>query len=78
MIDPRILTPLDRKTINNSVSKTRRLAVIDPGWRSFGAASEIITSISETQSKNMKTNPVRNYFTRQSYSNERPFRKNIT
>ena len=45
VIDPRTLTPLDRKTINKSVLKTRRLAVIDPGWHSFGAASEIIASI---------------------------------
>ena len=59
VIDPRTLTPLDRKTINKSVLKTRRLAVIDPGWHSFGAASEIIASISEKQSKNMKVNPIR-------------------
>jgi len=59
VIDPRTLTPLDSETINKSVLKTKRLAVADPAWHSFGAASEIITSVSEKQTKQMKANPVR-------------------
>ena len=59
VIDPRTLTPLDTKTINKSVLKTNRLVVADPGWHSFGAASEIIASISEKSMSKMKSNPIR-------------------
>ena len=59
VVDPRTLTPLDRKTIGSSVAKTKRLIVLDPGWHSFGAASEIISSISEKYSHIMKKNPSR-------------------
>ena len=59
VIDLRTLTPLDRETINKSVLKTKRLIVADPGWHSFGAASEIIASISEKNIYKMKANPIR-------------------
>ena len=59
VIDPRTLSPLDNKTINKSVLKTGRLVVADPGWHSFGAASEIISSASEEHSRKMKNNPIR-------------------
>ena len=59
VIDPRTLTPLDRETISKSVLKTKRLIVADPGWHSFGAASEIISSISEKNIHEMKASPVR-------------------
>jgi len=59
VIDPRTLTPLDIKTINKSVLKTKRLIVADPGWHSFGAASEIIASISEKSMNKMQSNPIR-------------------
>ena len=59
VIDPRTLTPLDRETICKSVLKTKRLIVADPGWHSFGAASEIISSISEKNIHEMKASPVR-------------------
>jgi len=59
VIDPRTLTPLDYETINNSVLKTKRLVVADPGWHSFGAASEIIASVSEKNMNQMKANPKR-------------------
>ena len=58
-IDPRTLTPLDRDTISKSVLKTKRLVVVDPGWHSFGASSEIIASISEKNIHKMKANPIR-------------------
>jgi len=59
VIDPRTLTPLDRGTIEKSVMKTKRLIVLDPGWQSFGAASEIISSVSEKCNHVMKKNPLR-------------------
>jgi pyruvate dehydrogenase E1 component beta subunit len=59
VVDPRTLTPLDRKTICESVFKTGRLIVADPAWMSFGAASEIITSVVEVLNQNLKANPVR-------------------
>ena len=43
VIDVKSLSPLDTKTIIKSVEKTRRLAVVDPSWKSFGASSEIIS-----------------------------------
>ena len=58
VIDPRTLTPLDRDTISKSVLKTKRLVVVDPGWHSFGASSEIIASISEKNIHKMKANPI--------------------
>ena len=59
VIDPRTLSPLDTETIKRSVKNTGRLVVADPGWNSFGAASEIICSISEDTSINLKSNPKR-------------------
>lgn len=59
VIDPRTLAPLDRETICNSVSKTGRLVVADPGWRSFGAAGEIVTLVAETVGNKLKSNPIR-------------------
>ena len=59
VIDPRTLTPLDRETISKSVLKTKRLIVADPGWHSFGAASEIISSVSEQNIHAMKASPMR-------------------
>ena len=59
IIDPRTLAPLDKETILNSVSKTRRLVVADPGWRSFGSSAEIIAIAVENLGRKMKTNPVR-------------------
>ncbi len=48
VIDIRTSSPLDRETILRSVSKTKRLAVADPGWQSVGVAAEIITMASES------------------------------
>ena len=42
VIDLRTVSPLDSATILSSVSKTKRLAVADPGWRSVGVSGEII------------------------------------
>ena len=59
VVDPRTLSPLDRETILESVSKTKRLVVADPGWHSFGAASEIIATVSESLGRILLSNPVR-------------------
>jgi pyruvate dehydrogenase E1 component beta subunit len=47
VIDLRSLRPLDDLTILESVSRTRRAAVIDEGWRTGSLAAEISARISE-------------------------------
>lgn len=47
VIDLRSASPLDKTLILESVKKTRRLAVADPGWQSTGVAAEIIAMTSE-------------------------------
>ena len=59
VVDPRTLAPLDRKTICDSVLKTRRLVVADPAWHSFGAASEIISTVVEQLGDRLLARPVR-------------------
>ncbi|HMG06414.1 MAG TPA: transketolase C-terminal domain-containing protein, partial [Chthoniobacterales bacterium] len=59
VVDPRTLAPLDRKTICDSVFKTRRLVVADPAWHSFGAASEIISTVVELLGDKLQAKPVR-------------------
>lgn len=59
IIDPRTVSPLDHGSILESVAKTRRLVVADPGWQSTGVAAEIITLVSEKQAKYLLSNPVR-------------------
>ncbi len=59
VVDPRTLTPLDRKTICDSAFKTRRLVVADPAWHSFGAAAEVIATVSENLGDRLRARPVR-------------------
>jgi pyruvate/2-oxoglutarate/acetoin dehydrogenase E1 component len=59
VLDARTIAPLDRKTICESVSKTGRLVVADPAWHSFGAAAEIIATVSERLGKALRSNPTR-------------------
>ncbi|MEM8639611.1 MAG: thiamine pyrophosphate-dependent enzyme [Cyanobacteria bacterium P01_G01_bin.54] len=47
VIDPIWLSPLDIKTITQSVEKTRRLCVVENGWLTCGAGAEIITQVLE-------------------------------
>ncbi|MEY3252711.1 MAG: hypothetical protein RL227_1684 [Pseudomonadota bacterium] len=47
VIDLRVLRPLDLPTVAASVRKTRRLLVVDEGWRSGGLAAEIMASVAE-------------------------------
>ena len=59
VVDPRTLSPLDRETILESVSKTRRLVVAEPGWHSFGAAAEIVAIATESIGSDLISNPLR-------------------
>ncbi len=47
VIDVRSLKPLDDATILASVGKTGRLVVADGGWRTCGAAAEIVARVCE-------------------------------
>jgi acetoin:2,6-dichlorophenolindophenol oxidoreductase subunit beta len=59
VVDPRTLTPLDRRTICDSAFKTGRLVVADPAWHSFGASAEIIATVAENLGVKLKSKPVR-------------------
>jgi pyruvate dehydrogenase E1 component beta subunit len=47
VIDLRVLRPLDMAPVVASVKKTRRVVVIDEGWRSGGLAAEVMARIME-------------------------------
>lgn len=47
LIDLRTIKPLDTETIINSVQKTGRAMVVDPGWRTYGMAAELAATIQE-------------------------------
>ena len=59
VVDLRTLSPWDRQTVLDSVSATRRLIVADPGWASFGAAAEIVATVSERLNGRMAAPPRR-------------------
>jgi pyruvate/2-oxoglutarate/acetoin dehydrogenase E1 component len=48
VIDLRTLRPLDMETIETSVRRTRRVVVVDEGWRSGGLSAEIAARIAES------------------------------
>ena len=47
VVDLRVLRPLDSATIATSVHKTRRVLVVDEGWRSCGLAAEVLARVAE-------------------------------
>jgi acetoin:2,6-dichlorophenolindophenol oxidoreductase subunit beta len=47
VIDVRVLNPLDPALIVESVQRTRRLCVVDGGWRTAGFAAEIVARACE-------------------------------
>ncbi len=47
VIDPIWLSPLDTNTILTSAAKTGRLVVVDNGWVTCGAGSEIVAQVAE-------------------------------
>jgi pyruvate/2-oxoglutarate/acetoin dehydrogenase E1 component len=59
VIDLRSLMPLDMESIINSVRKTGRLVVVEPGWRMYGAAAEIVAGVVESIGPQMKAAPRR-------------------
>jgi pyruvate dehydrogenase E1 component beta subunit len=59
VLDLRTVSPLDRKTICESVAKTGRLVVADPAWYSVGVAGEVIATVAETVGDKLKTKPAR-------------------
>jgi pyruvate dehydrogenase E1 component beta subunit len=59
VIDPRTVAPLDMATICESVAKTQRLVVADPGWELVGVAGEIIAQVCMRMSRQLLANPAR-------------------
>jgi pyruvate dehydrogenase E1 component beta subunit len=59
VIDLRVLRPLDEATLLASVTKTRRVLVVDEGWRSGSLAAEIITRIVEQAFYELDAPPAR-------------------
>ncbi len=59
VIDLRTLSPWDRTTVCESVARTGRLVVADPGWRAFGAAAEIMATVAETVGDRLRAKPMR-------------------
>jgi len=47
VIDLRVLRPLDAETIMSSVAKTRRVVIVDEGWKSGSLSAEIGMRIAE-------------------------------
>ena len=59
IIDLRSIKPIDFETIINSVNKTGKLMVIEGDWRSFGIASEVISTVCESEKCKLVKSPVR-------------------
>jgi pyruvate/2-oxoglutarate/acetoin dehydrogenase E1 component len=59
VIDLRSLRPLDMYTILESVRKTRRVVVIDEGWRSGSLSAEIVSRITESSFYDLDAPPAR-------------------
>src|SRR5262249_12722353 len=47
VVDLRILNPIDRSTIADSVGRTGRLLAVDGGWSTCGLSAEILASAME-------------------------------
>jgi pyruvate dehydrogenase E1 component beta subunit len=47
VVDLRMLRPLDRATILESVAHTHRLVVVDEGWRTLSIAAEVSAGVAE-------------------------------
>ncbi|MFC0709398.1 alpha-ketoacid dehydrogenase subunit beta [Azorhizophilus paspali] len=59
VLDLRVLHPLDDAAIMASVCKTRRLLVVDEGWRSGSLAAEIIARVVERDFHELHAPPAR-------------------
>lgn len=58
VIDVRVLNPFDATAILQSVAKTRRLCVVDGGWRTAGFGGEVIARVCE-EVDGLKSRPLR-------------------
>lgn len=58
IIDLRSLRPIDKSTIIKSLKKTKKLLVVDNGWKTFGISSEILSIVFESGIK-LKKRPIR-------------------
>lgn len=47
VVDLRVLRPLDRSAITDSVRRTHRVVVVDEGWRTGSLAGEVVAGIAE-------------------------------
>lgn len=47
VIDLRVLRPLDMETVVESVSRTRRVVIVDEGWRSGSLSAEVAMRLAE-------------------------------
>ena len=59
LIDLRTKRPLDYETIYKSVRKTKRIIVVDNGFKSFSVSAEIISSVTEKLFSILIKSPVR-------------------
>jgi len=59
VIDLRTVSPVDWHLIFNSVSKTRRLIVLDTDWSNVSISSEIVARVAMTMYSSLKTAPRR-------------------
>lgn len=59
VVDVRTVVPLDRRTILDSVAKTRRLVVVDPAPRTCSVASEVAASVAEHAFEHLRAPIVR-------------------
>lgn len=47
VIDLRVLRPLDMATVVESVTRTRRVVIVDEGWKSGSVSAEIAARLAE-------------------------------
>jgi len=47
VIDLRVLRPLDMATIAGSIARTRRVVIVDEGWKSGSISAEIAARLAE-------------------------------
>ena len=59
LVDVRTIKPLDEQTICKSVEKTKRLLVVDAGWRTLGVAGDIVARVVEREFHVLKLAPRR-------------------
>ncbi len=59
VIDLRSIAPMDRDCLLESVRRTGRFVAADTGWHSFGAAAEMIATVSEGAFSGLISPPVR-------------------